>query len=128
MLDVMAGGMAVTWRELDEEWPWSRVLRAYEAVQRRRFYDAHPVAYLHSSYIAAHLKKGKTPPTPEDLILPAALPSDVRRRLRGAEPVYSPEVVAAFTLARSLGLTGNAHLAAFGVDELRASGWGREEA
>lgn len=128
MLDVMAGGMAVTWRELDEEWPWSRVLRAHEAVQRRRFYDAHPVAYLHSSYIAAHLKKGHRPPRVLDLIHPAALPLSIREAEKRAEPVFSAEVVAAFTLARSLGLTGNAHLAAFGVDELRASGWGREEA
>lgn len=128
MLDVMAGGMAVTWRELDEEWPWSRVLRAYEAVQRRRFYDAHPVAYLHASFITANSKKGRKPPRATDLILPGALPTELRRETARAEAVYSPEVVRAFTLARSLGFTGNAHLAAFGVDELRASGWGREEA
>lgn len=124
MFDVMAV-MAVTWDELDAVWPWSRVLRAHEAVVRRRYYEAHPVAYLHSSYISTHLKKGKRAPKATDLILPGALPPEIRSPR--AETVYTPGVVAAFTLARSLGLTGNAHLAAFGVDELRASGWGRED-
>src|SRR5690606_9695823 len=111
MFDVMAV-MAVTWTELDAVWPWSRVLRAHEAVVRQRYYHAHPIAYFHASFIAANLKKGRKPPRATDLILPGALPAELRRETARAEAVYSPEVVRAFTLARSLGFTGNAHLAA----------------
>lgn len=124
MLDVMAA-MSASWRDLDEVWPWSRVLRAHEAVVRQRYYHAHPTAYLHSSFIAANIKKGRKAPKPTDLILPGALPPELKRETSRAEAVYSERIVAAFTLARSLGLTGNAHLAAFGTDELRASGWTR---
>ena len=47
MLDVMSG-MTASWDELYERWPWSRVLAAHEAVQRKRYYDAHPIAFLSS--------------------------------------------------------------------------------
>lgn len=126
MLDVMTT-MSVTWRELDEQWPWSRVLTAHDAVTRQRYHHAHPVAFLHSSFISANLKKGRKAPRPDDLILPGALPPEIRNRNTKAKAVYSPGVVRAFTLARSLGFTGNAHLAAFGTNELRASGWMRGE-
>ena len=126
MFDVMTA-MSVSWVELDAVWPWSRVLRAHDAVVRSRYYHAHPVAYLHSSFIAANIKKGRKAPRPDDLILPGALPPELKRDRSKAEAVYTPEIVAAFTLARSLGMTGNAHLAAFGTDELRASGWMRGE-
>lgn len=124
MLDVMTG-VPVTWVELDEVWPWSRVLRAHDAVTRARYHHAHPIAFLHSSYISANIKKGRKAPKPSELILPGALPPEIRQHDMWTKAVYSPEVVAAFTLARSLGFTGNAHLAAFGTDELRASGWMR---
>lgn len=124
MLDVMAA-MTVSWLELDELWPWSRVLRAHDAVTRQRYYHAHPTAYLHSTFISANLKKGRRPPKAEALILPGALPPEIRQRDSKTKAVYSREVVAAFTFARSLGFTGNAHLAAFGTVELRASGWTR---
>lgn len=126
MFAVMAG-MSVTWTELDETWPWSRVLRAHDAVVEARYYAAHPAAYLHSSFIAANIKKGRKAPAPTDLILPGALPPELRREAAAAEAVYSSRIVEAFTLARSLGFTGNAHLAAFGTSELRASGWMRGE-
>lgn len=126
MLEVMTG-MKVEWDDLDEVWPWSRVLAAHETIVRARYYHAHPVAFLHSSFISANLKKGRKAPRPDDLILPGALPPEIRNRNTKAKAVYSPGVVRAFTLARSLGFTGNAHLAAFGTNELRASGWMRGE-
>lgn len=127
MLEVMTA-MSVTWDELDEVWPWSRVLRAHESVVTARYYHAHPTAFLHATYISANLKKGRKAPKPHELILPGALPPELRREHAPAEAVYSTEIIQAFTLARSLGFTGNAHLSAFGTNELRASGWGREEA
>lgn len=126
MLEVMTG-MKVEWDDLDEVWPWSRVLAAHETIVRARYYHAHPTAFLHSTFIAANLKKGRKAPRPDDLILPGALPPEIRNRNTKAKAVYSPGVVRAFTLARSLGFTGNAHLAAFGTNELRASGWMRGE-
>lgn len=127
MLEVM-GEMTVTWDDLDSVWPWSRVLAAHETVQRKRYHHALPIAHLHSTFISAHLPKGKRAPTPHDLLLPGALPPELREApaATASKAVYSPGVVRAFTLARSLGFTGNAHLAAFGTNELRASGWGRE--
>lgn len=124
MFDVMTA-MSVTWDVLDEVWPWSRVLAAHDAVTRARYYHAHPVAFLHSTYISANLKKGRKAPKPHELILPGALPPELREKTSTAKAVYSAGIVAAFTLARTLGFTGNAHLAAFGADELRASGWTR---
>lgn len=124
MLDVMTG-MKVEWEDLDEVWPWSRVLTAHEAVTRARYHHAHPIAFLHSTFIAANLKKGRKAPKPEDLILPGAIPPEIRNRNTRSKAVYSSGIVRAFTLARALGFTGNAHLAAFGTDELRASGWTR---
>lgn len=124
MLDVMTG-MTVTWEDLDERWPWSRVLAAHETITRARYHHAHPIAFLHSTFIAANLKKGRKAPEPEDLILPGAIPPEIRNRATRSKAVYSAGIVRAFTLARTLGFTGNAHLAAFGTDELRASGWTR---
>lgn len=125
MLDVMSSGMMVSWEELDEVWPWSRVLEAHDAVTRARYYQAHPIAYLHSTYISANLKRGRRRPKPNELMLPTIIPPEVMYSPQ-AEAVYSDGIVEAFTLARSLGFTGNAHLAAFGTEELRASGWSPE--
>lgn len=125
MFDVMTG-MTVTWTELDELWPWSRVLTAHESVIRARYYHAYQTASLQATYISANLKKGRRAPKPHELILPGALPPELRTATT-TKAVYSDGVVRAFTLARSLGFTGNAHLAAFGTNELRASGWMRGE-
>lgn len=116
--------MTATWTELNDVWPWSRVNRAHAAVVKKRYYDAHPTAYLHSTFISANIKKGKKAPSPHALILPGAIPPELRQQTTRAEAVYSLEIVQAFTLARALGFTGNAHLSAFGTQELRASGWG----
>lgn len=125
MLEVMTG-LAATWTELDEVWPWSRVLRAHDAIVYQRYYAAYPLASLHSTFIQANLPKGKRAPKPHRLILPGALPRELRDTTT-AKAVYSQGVVRAFALARRLGFTGNAHLSAFGTNELRASGWGRED-
>lgn len=127
VLDVMTV-MSVGWGELNDVWPWSRVRKAHEKVLEARFYSAYPTASLHSTFIASKAgakHRGKTP-RPVDLLLPGAAPSSVlRHEGRGGEVVYSPAVVAAFTLARELGFTSSAHLAVFDTTKLRASGWGR---
>ena len=121
MLEVM-GTLNVTWDELDILWPWSRVLDAYDSVVRQRYYHSYPIAYLHATYLGANLKKGKKVPNPHQLMLPQAIPPEVLKASLVEAP-YSLSIVNAFSAARSLGFTSNAHLAAFGTDELRASGW-----
>lgn len=125
MLEIITATAGVTWHELDEVWPWSRVIRAHETVTRNRYYAAYPIAALQATYIAAHLPKGRRGPKPHELMLPGAIPAALRTP--ATQAVYSPAVVRAFTLARHLGFTSNAHLNAFGTNELRASGWGRTE-
>lgn len=119
-------GVNATWRELNDEWPWSRVTRAHDTIVTNRYHAAFPTAFLHSTFIAANLPKGRRGPKPHDLMLPGSVPAALRQADAVAAP-YSASIIDAFTLARRLGMTGNAHLAAFGTNELRASGWMRGE-
>lgn len=119
-------GISVSWHELDAVWPWARVLKAREALAVRRYHEAYPTAALQATFIAVNAKPTAVTPMPEDLLLPGALPLPLlQKRAAQAERrgIYSARIVDAFTLARALGFTGNAHLAAFGTRELRASGW-----
>lgn len=109
-------GTNTTWHELNNVWPWRRVLAANEAVTQQNFTLVLPTVQLHASFLSAHgVKHVKA----SDL-LPSganALP------VEGSKRVYPRGFVTAFNLAWKLRLVGNTALSAFGVRELRASGW-----
>lgn len=112
--------MHVTWKEVNDEWPWSRVLRALDVLTRERHIAAHTPSILTAAFLNVHRAKGTAAFTARDVLHPAANPFAGDE---GVEAPYSEAVVAAFELAFARKLTGNAALSAFGIRELRASGF-----
>lgn len=110
--------ITASWDELNDVWPWSRVLAAVEAARWRAYEHAYPVTQLTAYYLHVHKAKGASVPSLTDLLLPSANPFARREK-----PVYTRGVIRAFNEAFARKLTGNAHLATFGTRELRASGW-----
>lgn len=118
LLRIQAHIGGVSWDELNDVWPWRRVLRALDTVTHKLYEQAHPVLILAHAYLNVHRGKGSPPIEFGSLFLPGSNPYAERE-----EPIYSEAVIRAFSLAFSRGLTGNSHLSAMGIRELRASGW-----
>lgn len=118
LLRIQAHIGGVGWDELNDVWPWRRVMRALDVVTHKLYAEAYPVTALTYAYLNVHRGKGSPPVEFGSLFLPGSNPYAERQ-----EPIYSRGVIRAFNLAFSRGLTGNSHLSAMGIRELRASGW-----
>lgn len=116
--------MTVTWSEVNDEWPWSRVLRALDVLTWERNIAAHTGSIHAAAFLNAHRAKGSPPVAARSLLHPSANPWADQD---AAEAPYSEAVIAAFEVAFARRLTGNATLATFGMNELRASGFTGEK-
>lgn len=110
--------MHASWDELNTEWPWSRVMRALKSITLKVYELSHPGALLAHAYLNVHRAKGAPAVDFERVLLPSANPF-----AKHEPPVYTENVIRAFNEAFRRRLTSNAHLSAYGVKELRASGW-----
>lgn len=112
--------LTVTWDELDNVWPWRRVLAAEERARWAKFEAAYPATLVATMYANANRGKGQSARSITDFLLPS-VQIDPPAKRRG-EATYTKSVIEAFNEAYARGVTGNAHLVAFGLNELRASG------
>lgn len=110
--------MNASWDELNTEWPWSRVMRALKTITYKLYELSYPSALLTHAYLNVHRATGASAVDFERVLLPSANPFAKRE-----PPVYTEGVIRAFNEAFRRRLTSNAHLSAYGVKELRASGW-----
>lgn len=110
--------MTASWDELNDVWPWRRVMRALKTVTFKLYELSHPSALLAHAYVNVHRAKGAPPVDFERVLLPSANPF-----AKPSQPVYTETVIRAFNEAFRRRLTSNAHLSAYGTKELRASGW-----
>src|SRR5699024_2095101 len=109
--------LSASWDELNDVWPWKRVLTASEVITVERFTAAYPTTMLHASFLSAHGAKNVRW---QEWLPPSANSNSDYTVL---DPVYGVSFMIAFNLAWHLQLASNAALSAFGTRELRVSGW-----
>lgn len=111
----------VDYRELDEVWPWNRVMRWHERITVRNFTRALPLYEQMALTVNMHRRKGAQAVTAVRLMPPFLVPPDLQNDRAGVAK-YSEAVVEAFEHALEHGHVSNGLLAYLDTRHLRASG------